>query len=146
MTTATHEKLDAYKTHQRKNESDREIEARALLICASQLDTARGSRNDAGIYMEAIKRNQRLWTIFQVALCDPSNPLPHELKRILLNLSCYVDRVSFRALAEFKPPLLDSLIDINRGIATGLSKKMGTENQAPVGAPALPQGSVMTSA
>jgi len=146
VTPATNEKLDVYKTHQRHNESDRDIEARALLICASQLDAARTSKENSEFYMEAIKRNQQLWTIFQVALCDPGNPLPRELKTTLLNLSCYVDRVSFRALAEFKPPLLSSLIDINRGIATGLSKKTKIENMVSAAPPVLPTGSVTTTA
>src|ERR1700729_1505196 len=100
MAPATNDKHDAYKTHQRKNLSDRAIEARALLSCASQLDNASKTQSDRKFYDEAIRRNQKLWTIFQVALCDPGNPLPTELKNILLNLSCYVDRVSFRALAD----------------------------------------------
>src|ERR1700742_1072898 len=135
MTAATNEKIDAYKTHQRGHESDREIEARALLTCASQLDAARNSEKDRKFYNEAIKLNQRLWTIFQVALCDPTNPLPTELKNILLNLSCYVDKISFRALNEFKPPLLANLIEINRSIATGLSKKSALAAQAVAGIP-----------
>src|ERR1700753_1201721 len=119
MTIATYEKHDAYKTHQRGQESDREIEARALLTCASQLAAAaQGQGKDKKFYSDAIRSNQRLWTIFQVALCDPTNPLPVELKNILLNLSCYVDKISFRALNEFKPPLLVNLIEINRSIAT----------------------------
>ena len=146
MTVATYDKHDAYKTHQRKNESDREIEARALLTCASQLDAAREPGKDSKFYNEAIKRNQRLWTIFQVALCDPGNPLPVELKNTLLNLSCYVDKVSFRALAEFKPPLLTSLIDINRSIAAGLSKnpQAGSQMVPPTMSPS--SGPVATTA
>jgi len=148
MTVATYEKHDAYKTHQRGQESDREIEARALLTCANQLDAAaRGQEKDKNFYNDAIKSNQRLWTIFQVALCDPGNPLPSELKNILLNLSCYVDKVSFRALAEFKPPLLANLIDINRSIAAGLSKKPASGNQLPPSPPPqLPSGPVITTA
>jgi hypothetical protein len=49
--------------------------------------------------------------------------LPQVLKVTLLNLSRYIDRVSFRAITEFAPQLLTSLIDINRMIATGLAKK-----------------------
>jgi flagellar protein FlaF len=147
VTMAKNEKLDAYKTHQHKGESDREIEARALLNCAGQLATASQSGEDKTFYTEAIKRNQRLWTMFQVALCDPSNPLPHELKTVLLNLSCYVDKVSFRAIAEYRPALLTNLIDINRSIATGLSKKPGTADPAPA-IPGEPPSatSVMTTA
>jgi len=147
MTAAAQEKHDAYKSHQSKGESDREIEARALLSCASQLDAARGAEGNRQVYTEAIRRNQRLWTIFQVALCDPSNPLTPELKSILLNLSCYVDKVSFRAINDFKPALLQSLIEINRSIAAGLSKKPESASTIPA-ATLPPPGSVslMTSA
>jgi len=143
MSAATYEQHDAYKTHQHQNQSDREIEARALLSCASLLAAA-SQGNDRTVYAEALKRNQRLWTFFQVALCDPDNPLPRELKIILLNLSRYVDKVSFRASAEYKPALLASLIDINRSVATGLSAKPKTTDQMPP--PELPGSSVMTTA
>jgi len=146
MTTETHQQVGAYKANQRQNESERDIEAHALLSCASQLDAARvsGRRDD---YTNALKRNQRLWTIFQVALCDPENPLPRELKVLLLNLSRYIDRVSFRAIGEYQPALLQSLIDINRHIAGGLSKKSKNE-AAHVPPPAMapsPAVSVMTT-
>ena len=145
MAAATSEQHDAYKTtHQHQRQSDREIEARALLSCASLLAAAKEG-NDHKFYTEALKRNQRLWTFFQVALCDPDNPLPRELKIILLNLSRYVDKVSFRAIAEYKPTLLANLIDINRHIATGLSAKLKTGDQAPP--PPKPPGQpVMTTA
>ena len=144
MAAATNEH-DAYKTHQRQSQSDREIEARALLSCASQLAAASEGDNRT-FYTEALKRNQRLWTFFQVALCDPDNPLPRELKIILLNLSRYVDKVSFRAIAEYRPALLSNLIDINRHIATGLSTKPKTETQMPPPSPVPPGTPVMTTA
>ncbi len=124
MTTTTQEQSGAYATHQRQDEDGRETDKRALLSCAGRLKAA---LDDAGkdmqAYADAIRHNQRLWTIFQVALCDPENPLPRELKVTLLNLSRYIDRVSFRAITEFAPQLLNSLIDINRTIAAGLNKK-----------------------
>ena len=122
MTLATQDKHDAYATHQRQHLTDREIEARALLSCARLLEEARSSGNRQ-TYADALQRNQRLWTIFQVAMCDPTNPLPNEIKSLLLSLSRYVDKVSFSAAAQFNPSMLGSLIDINRRIAAGLSKK-----------------------
>lgn len=123
MSPAPNEQLDAYKTHQRQNHSERDIEAHALLSCATYLETARDPGVDIEEYTAALKLNQRLWTIFQIALCDPENPLPAELKSLLLNLSRYVDQTSFKAIAARNPELLKSLIDINRHIAVGLSKK-----------------------
>jgi flagellar biosynthesis activator protein FlaF len=144
MAAATSEQHDAYKTHQSQRQSDREIEARALLSCASLLSAAKEG-SDQKLYTDALKRNQRLWTFFQVALCDPDNPLPRELKIILLNLSRYIDKVSFRAIAEYTPALLANLIDINRHVATGLNAKSKIDDQVPP-PPEPPGRPIMTTA
>jgi flagellar protein FlaF len=132
----------------------REIDRRALLNCAARLNVALADGGkDMKAYAEAIHHNQRLWTLFQVALCDQENPLPKHLKAILLNLSRYVDRTSFRAITEFAPQLLHSLIDVNRTIAAGLNKKQTAAKpsqhvqQAPMQPPPTDQtSSVMTTA
>lgn len=114
---------NVYTGHQRADETVRETEARALLSCANRLESARRAESAMDDYIDAIKHNQQLWTIFQVALCEPSNPLPRDLKVLLLNISRYIDKVSFRALSEYNPDLLRSLVDIDRIIAAGLSAK-----------------------
>lgn len=121
----THSKVGAYSSHQRGGKEDaRETDARALLSCASRLKAAiDDGGKDKRAYAEAIRHNQRLWTIFQIALCAPDNALPQHLKVTLLNLSRYVDRVSFRAVTSFAPQLLNELIEINRSLAAGLTKK-----------------------
>ncbi len=121
MSAPGKDKLNSYTTHQRKDETVRETEARALLSCASRLESARKPESSKEDYASAIKHNQQLWTIFQVCLCEPENKLPQDLKLLLLNLSRYVDKISFRALGEHSPDLLKSLIGINRNIAAGLS-------------------------
>jgi len=132
MTSTTQEKMGAYSTHQRGKENSRQIDAHALLSCASRLKSALDAGStDMAAYIQALRHNQRLWTVFQVALCDPDNALPRDLKMTLLNLSRYVDRVSFRAIGGFAPELLTSLIDINRMIAYGLSIKPKTEEGLP---------------
>lgn len=119
----TQDKVGAYSTQQRQATTGREIDKRALLNCASRLkDALDDDGKDIKLYADAIRHNQRLWTIFQVALCDPENKLPRDLKAILLSLSRYVDRVSFQAIGGFMPDILASLIDINRNIAAGLGK------------------------
>ena len=114
-------KYGSYTTTQRGEESVRETEARALLSCASRLDLASRREGSMEDYIDAIKRNQQLWTIFQVFLCEKENQLPRDLRTLLLNLSVYVDKVSLEALAEYKPELLQDIISINRNIAAGLS-------------------------
>jgi flagellar protein FlaF len=158
MTRTTHDKVNIYGQNQKVTTAptgnSRDTDSRALAACARRLDDARKlmesnrkSRENLRIYGEAIRHNQRLWTIFQVALCDPHNPLPQDLKVTLLNLSRYVDKASFRAIGKYMPDLIASLIDINRLIAAGLSKQ--TENPTftpPLDASALPPTSLMTSA
>jgi len=132
MTTTSHEKVGAYSTNQRTQENSRQTDARALLSCASRLKSVLDAGGaDMEVYIQAVRHNQRLWTLFQVALCDSDNPLPRDLKITLLNLSRYVDRVSFRAIGAFEPQLLSSLIDINRMIAAGLSVRQSTEISPP---------------
>lgn len=153
MTNTAKEQYGAYASQTQQTPVDidgRETDRRALMNCAARLNVAlTDGGKDMKEYIEAIRHNQRLWTIFQVALCDPENPLPREAKGTLLNLSRYVDRVSFRAVTEFSPQLLNSLIDINRIIAKGLMpKKPLTDNPpkaAQIQAPPANPSSVQTS-
>jgi flagellar protein FlaF len=126
----TKQQVGSYAQNQQTSESVRETEARALLNCASRLAAAQDINNGYEYYIDAIKHNQELWTLFQVMLADPQNPLPRDLKITLLNLSRYVDKVSLRASAEYNPDLLNSLIDINKQIAAGLSTAPSMEAQA----------------
>ena len=119
-------------------DGSRETDLRAVCACTHRLDDARTrmdadqkSRDNLRLYSEAIRHNQRLWTIWQVALCDPMNPLPENLKTTLLNLSRYVDKVSFEAVGKYRPDLIESLITINRSIAAGLSKEPALETVTP---------------
>lgn len=155
MTTTTKGQYGAYAaTAPEVDENDgREIDRRALMSCAARLNIALNDEGkDMQAYADALRHNQRLWTLFQVALCDPDNPLPRDLKVTLLNLSRYVDRVSFRAITAFAPQLLNSLIDINRTIAVGLAKKAATASapaprvETPPPPTTVAPGSVMTTA
>ncbi len=151
MTAATNDQHGAYTSRQRNNETPRETEARALLSCASRLERARGTEVSKEEYAEAVQHNQQLWTIFQVCLCEPDNQLPKDLKDILLNLSQYVDKASFRAMSGHNPDILRSLININRNIAAGLSvnpaaASVGEAASASMPSPAGQPQSVTTTA
>jgi len=118
--------------------NSRDIDARALSACARRMDDAKvlmeadaKSKDNFRIYGDAIRFNQQLWTIFQVALSDQENPLPQDLKMTLLSLSHYVDKTSFKAVRRYTPDLIDSLININRLIASGLSKQPTGEAYTP---------------
>lgn len=131
---------DAYKVHQRSDETIRETEAHALLSCANKMEDARNEDVSREDYVAALRHNQRLWTVFQVALCEPDNKLPKDLKVVLLNLSRYIDKVTFRALQEDNRNIIRSLVNINRTIAKGLNKKEAAEKKAAEAAAKPPEG------
>jgi flagellar protein FlaF len=130
--------MNAYSAHQRADETVRETEAHALLSCAGRLEAARAEGASMESYIDAIKHNQQLWTIFQVCLCEPDNPLPRDLKILLLNISRYIDKASIRALSHFEPDLLKGLISINRNIAAGLSVKVEGDQPTASKTPEVP--------
>jgi len=115
-------KLDSYRKNQAAS-SPREIEATALTIGAQKLLDCRdnwNSENRRELLEEALKFNQKLWTIFQADLGGAENALPTDLKLNLLRLSAYVDKQIFHILAHPSPEKLTSIININFGIAKGL--------------------------
>lgn len=69
---------------------------------------------------EALKYNQRIWTIFQGELANGDNPLPKKLRYDLLQLSAFIDRRTFEIMAFPNPEKVRILIDINNNIAAGL--------------------------
>ncbi len=116
-----------YSAHQRNDETVRETEAHALLSCASRLELACKPECSKDDFVAHVQHNQQLWTLFQVTLCEPDNPLPRDLKALLLNISRYVDKASFAAIGDGNKDILKGLISINRNIAAGLSVKPKSE-------------------
>ena len=117
--------------------SSRELEARALYKAARQLEDClrdwdapgRPDRLD-----DAIRFNQRLWTLFQTQLADPAHPLPLELRLNLLRLTQFIDKRSFDILSHPERSKLKALIELNRNIAEGL-RVDATKVQEPAEAP-----------
>ena len=68
----------------------------------------------------ALRRNWRLWTIFQANLLDPECQVPTETRQNLLGLTNFIDRQTAELLANCEPEGLDVLININRQISEGL--------------------------
>ncbi|MBI5063912.1 MAG: flagellar biosynthesis regulator FlaF [Desulfatitalea sp.] len=117
---------NAVKTYQnvlKETMSGRETEARVLtqgalklIECQKNWDAPdRNSRLD-----NALRYNQRLWSIFQVELAKEDNPLPANIKTNMILLSRFVDRRIFETMAFPSPEKLDIIIKINHNIAAGL--------------------------
>jgi flagellar biosynthesis activator protein FlaF len=70
--------------------------------------------------LAAARLNWRLWTIIQSELLDPASTVPLEVRTNVLSLSRFVDATTVDFVAEPLAAKLDSLIAINRELASGL--------------------------
>jgi flagellar protein FlaF len=93
-------------------------EAWALLEAARQLhQTKDGPIED---FRAALRKNWRLWTIFQASLSEADCQVPMQIRRNLLGLSNFVDRETAALLAVRDEKKVDTLVNINRQISEGL--------------------------
>lgn len=110
----------AYERIQAAGLKGRTGEAMAFVRVANALEAACRSPVSRAILDNALKRNQRLWTLVQIEVTAPDHPMPGEIRANLLDLSRFVDRQTVKALASGKPDDARTLIEINREIAAGL--------------------------
>ena len=121
------DKLSIYAKNQRSGNSPRDIEAEALILGANKLILCMdnwASEERPALLNEALKFNQRLWTIFQVSLGSRENLLPKDLRLDLLKLSAFVDRQIFAIMALPEPEKLMPVIHINLHLAQGLKSNI----------------------
>lgn len=115
--------VKSYQSVDKETMSGRETEARVLtqaalklIDCQKNWDAPdRKTRLDA-----ALKYNQRIWSIFQVEMTKPDNPLPGNIKENILRLSRYIDKCIFDAMAFPETQKLNMIIKINQNLAAGL--------------------------
>jgi len=115
--------LKAYDSVNRSTMSGRDVEAEVLTKAALKLKECQDNwiKNGKSSKLEAaLKYNQRVWTIFQVELEKPENPIPTSLKMDLLRLSAFIDKRTLEMLAYPAPEKLTILININHNVGAGL--------------------------
>jgi flagellar biosynthesis activator protein FlaF len=118
----------SYQSVDKETMSGRETEARVLTQAALKLldcqkhwnSPDRNSRLDA-----ALKYNQRIWSIIQAEITDPSNPLPTDIKQNIFHLSRFIDQRIFDTMAFPDADKLNIIIKINQNIAAGLRESRG---------------------
>jgi len=118
--------LQMYETVSRTTLSGRDIEAEVLTKGARKLRQCQESWNEDGYRAkldDALKFNQRVWSVFQGELGREDNPLPKQLKRDLLRLSAFIDKRIFETMAYPSPEKLTAIIEINQNIAAGLRQR-----------------------
>lgn len=115
--------LDAYRSAQNTNLSGRQIEAAALTRCALILSDCQqnwdASNRDENLN-EALRINQRVWSILQAELVQEDNPLPIQIRKDILALSVFIDQRIIEMMAYPEQEKLKILIEINLNLAAGL--------------------------
>lgn len=112
-----------YENINKSTASGREIEAAVLSKAAQKLkecQTQWDAPNRVDRLDQAIRYNQRVWSILQAELDKEDNPLPRDIKLNLLRLSAYIDHRCLDILAFPEPQKLNIIININNNIAAGL--------------------------
>ena len=111
--------------------SGRELET-ALLVRAAcglkkcvELWPERHSKESQQKLDEALRFNQKLWTLLQVELGNPENRLPESLRTNLLRLSRYIDQKTFSLFSGGELGDLEMLSKINEEVAAGLMAGAG---------------------
>jgi flagellar biosynthesis activator protein FlaF len=96
--------------------------------------------------LAAVRRNWRLWTIFQASLVDAACTVPAEVRRNLLALADVVDRQSAKLLADPDPAHVAGLVNLNRQIGEGLLEGARSASAKQQEAPTPPAGPLRESA
>jgi flagellar protein FlaF len=115
--------VETYESINKSTATGREIEAAVLTKAANKLKECQqnwDAPDRVDRLDQAIRYNQRIWSILQAELDKEDNPLPDQIKINLLRLSTYIDQRSLDIMAYPEPQKLTIIIDINHNIAAGL--------------------------
>ncbi|MBP2291644.1 flagellar biosynthesis regulator FlaF [Azospirillum rugosum] len=129
-------------TYANKPTSDnpRDVEAWALAEAARRLIDAGRNPDNAEALRAALQLNQRLWTIFQAAMTEEDCGHPPEVRTNIAALSLLVDRETTARLIDLDGTKLETLVAINRSVASGLTMRAeNAEVPAQPGQPAAPR-------
>jgi flagellar protein FlaF len=119
-------------------------EAWALLESARLIEGAKAQGSTE--LLEALRRNWRLWTIFQASLVDAECTLPNEVRGNLLGLANFIDRHTAKLLGNPDPKDVDVLVNINRQIGEGLLEGQRAAGAKAAQAAQAPGGQLRESA
>ncbi len=120
------------------SDDPRDVEAWALAEAARRLIDAGRDPQNTGALQAALQLNQRLWTIFQAAMTEEDCQHPAEVRTNVAALSLLVDRETMARLVDLDGTKLDTLVNINRAVASGLTARPGMGNAAQAGVPGVP--------
>lgn len=80
---------------------------------------------------DALRYNQKIWDVFQSDWRSPECPHPRTMRENLLSLGIFVRKSTLDIMAYPKKEKLDSLIQINDHLVSGLKKQKENQIAAP---------------
>lgn len=83
-------------------------------------EAAQSDPLDLGAFLQAIRLNWRLWTIFQAEMSSPDCKLPVEIRQNMIALCNFVDKTAVDIISDPQASKVNVLVNINREIASGL--------------------------
>lgn len=113
----------AYNRTKRLALPPREIEAMAFSRAAHLLEKAAEGGSDYAAKVSALKFNQMVWTFIQSSVTEKTCSIPAGLKADILELSLFIDKQTFKALAHATAENIGVLVRINKILASGLLAK-----------------------
>ena len=116
--------LKAYENAQKTAIQLKELERLVIARTTNKLTSARDNfthgKESYDKYADALKFNQKLWTLIQSNVADNPNSGTPSLRESLLNLSLFIDKQTITALRNPDPKNVTPLIEINKSISGGL--------------------------
>lgn len=120
--------VSAYQKVDKATLPGRETEARVLSEGALRLKRCQEAWESPGLderLDDALKYNQKIWSLFQGELAREDNPLPKKLRVDILRLAAFIDKRIFEIMAFPSPEKLSIIININQNLAAGLRGSPG---------------------
>jgi flagellar protein FlaF len=120
--------VNAYKQVDRTTTTGRETEARVLTEAALRLKRCQDHWDSAQrdeLLDDALRYNQKIWSLFQSELEQDQNPLPKKLRIDILRLAAFIDKRIYEIMAFPSPEKLSIVININQNLAAGLRGSPG---------------------
>ncbi len=114
--------MHAYQKTLQTGTSPRQLEATLLMKAATRLKAVQDNwDSDRSDLDAAVIYNRKLWTILASAATEEDSELPVDVKRNIAAIAIFIFNRSLDLIVDPKASDLDSLIEINRNIATGLN-------------------------
>lgn len=116
--------LKAYENAQKTAIQLKELERIAIARTTNKMTNARDkfTQDKKGYdkYANALKFNQKLWTLIQSNIVDNPTSGTASLRKKMLEISLFIDKQTLVALRNPNPKNLTPLIEINKSISGGL--------------------------